>query len=81
MPESQGPSLGREMPWRRAWLPTPVFSPGKFHRQKSPAGYSPWGRKGVRYDLATKQQQQQSDGPGLFACSMKKKKTQDSLVP
>ena len=24
---------------------TPVFSPGKFHGQRSLAGYSPWSRK------------------------------------
>ena len=32
-------------PWRRKWQPTPVFSPGKFHGQRSLAGYSPWGHK------------------------------------
>ena len=26
--------------WRREWQPTPVFLPGKFHRQKSLANYS-----------------------------------------
>ena len=26
-------------------LPTPVFSPGEFHGQKSLVGYSPWGCK------------------------------------
>ena len=26
-------------------LPTPVFLPGESHRQRSLAGYSPWGRK------------------------------------
>jgi len=31
------------IPWRRAWLPTPVFLPGEFHGQRSLAGYSPWG--------------------------------------
>ena len=31
--------------WRRKWHPTPVFLPGKFHGQRSPAGYSPWGLK------------------------------------
>ena len=31
--------------WRRKWQPTPVFLPGKFHVQRSLAGYSPWGRK------------------------------------
>ena len=38
--------------------PTPVFLPGKSHRQKSLAGYSPWGRKRIGHDLATNQQQQ-----------------------
>ena len=31
--------------WRRNWQPTPVFLPGKFHGQRSLAGYSPWGHK------------------------------------
>ena len=31
--------------WRREWIPTPVFLPGKFHGQRSLAGYSPLGRK------------------------------------
>ena len=30
-------------PWRRKWQPTPVFLPGKFHGQRSLAGYGPWG--------------------------------------
>ena len=30
-------------PWRRAWQPIPVFLPGKFHGQRSLAGYSPRG--------------------------------------
>ena len=33
---------GEEIPWRRKSLPTPVFLSGKFHRQRSLAGYSPW---------------------------------------
>ena len=33
------------MPWRRAWLPTPVFLPGESHGQRSLVGCSPWGRK------------------------------------
>jgi len=28
-----------KIPWRREWLPTPVFLPGEFHRQKSLAIY------------------------------------------
>ena len=35
----------RKFPWRREWLPTPVFSPEKSHGQRSLAGYSPWGHK------------------------------------
>ena len=31
--------------WRREWQPTPVFLPGKFHRQRSLVGYNPWGLK------------------------------------
>ena len=33
------PGLGRS-PWRREWLPIPVFWPGGFHGL-----YSPWGHK------------------------------------
>ena len=35
----------RRIPWRRKWQPIPVFLPGKFHGQRSLAGYSPWGYK------------------------------------
>ena len=39
------PWVGK-IPWRREWLPTPVFLPGEFHRQRSLMGYSPpWGLK------------------------------------
>ena len=34
----------RKIPWRRKWQPTPIFLPGEFHRQRSLAGYCPWGR-------------------------------------
>ena len=47
------------IPWRGEWQPTPVLLPGESYGQSSLAGYSPWGRKKVRHDLATKQQQQQ----------------------
>ena len=40
-----------KIPWRRKWQRTVVFLPGQFHER------SPWGRKIVGYDLATKQQQ------------------------
>ena len=38
-------SRAGKMLWSRKWQLTPVFSPGKFHGQRSLAGYSPWGRK------------------------------------
>ena len=31
--------------WRREWLPTPVFLPGKSYGQRSLAGYTLWGCK------------------------------------
>ena len=46
MQESLVRSLGK-VPWRREWQPTPVFLPGESHGQRSPAGYSPGGRKGT----------------------------------
>ena len=52
-PVCQGSGLGRHgldpgvgmIPWRRAWLPTPVSLPGESHGQRSLEGYSPWGHK------------------------------------
>ena len=35
----------RKIPWKKEWLPTPVFLPGKFHGQKSLEGYSLWSGK------------------------------------
>jgi len=43
------PAMGRlgfnpwvgKIPWRREWLPTPVFLPGEFHGQRSLPSYSP----------------------------------------
>ena len=35
----------RKIPWRRAWQHTSVFLSGKFHEQRSLAGYSPWSHK------------------------------------
>ena len=32
-----------QIPWRRAWQPTPVLLPGEFHGQRSLVGYSPLG--------------------------------------
>ena len=49
------------MPWRREWLPTPVFLPGKYHGERTLENYSPWGCKRVGHDLVTKQ-----NNPTLF---------------
>ena len=38
-------SLGQEIPWRRAWQPTPAFLLGEYHGQRSLVGCSPWGHK------------------------------------
>ena len=43
--ETQVRGWGRQIPWRRAWQPTPVILAGEFHGQRSPAGYSPRGHK------------------------------------
>ena len=44
---------------QRKWQYTPIFSPGKSHGERGPAGYSPWAHERAGHDLATKQQQQQ----------------------
>jgi len=40
----------RKIPWRRKWLPIPVFMPGESHGQRSLAGY---GRKELDMTEAT----------------------------
>ena len=54
----------RKIPWRRKWSLAPAFLPGKSHGQKNLVGYSPWSCRRVRYNLATKQQQQQQSMQG-----------------
>ena len=36
-------AIDRYIDWSRNWQLTPVFLPGKFHRQRKLAGYGPWG--------------------------------------
>ena len=38
------PWVGK-IPWRREWLSTPVFLPGKYQEQKNLVSNSPWGPK------------------------------------
>ena len=35
----------RKIPWERKWKSTPLFLPGKSHRQRSLESYGPWGCK------------------------------------
>ena len=35
----------RKTPWRRTWQPTPVFLPGKFHRERGLEGLQSMGHK------------------------------------
>ena len=46
-------SLGWKIPWRREWLPTPLFLSGEFHGQRSLAGHSLWGHKESGHNWAT----------------------------
>ena len=50
---SVDPWVGK-IPWSRKWQPTPVFSPGKSHGQRSPVGYSTWGRRRVGNNIPQK---------------------------
>ena len=34
-----------KIPWRRKWLPTPVFLAGESHGQRNLVGYSPGGHR------------------------------------
>ena len=34
-----------KMPWKKEWLPNPIFLPGEFHGQRSLGGYTPRGNK------------------------------------
>ena len=45
MKETQFDPWVRKIPWRKEWLPTPVFLLGEFLGQRSLVGYSPQGHK------------------------------------
>ena len=42
-----------KIPWRREWQITASFLPGKFHGQRSLAGYSPGGSQRVKHSWVT----------------------------
>ena len=52
------PRSERKIPLEKEMETIPVFLSGKFHGQRSLAGYSPWGRKRGGHDFLAKQQQQ-----------------------
>ena len=43
-------SLGWKIPWRRAWQPTPVFSPGEAPWTEEPGGRQSMGLQRVGHD-------------------------------
>ena len=45
MRETRVNPWARKIPWRREWVPTPVFLLGEFHELRSLVGYNPWGHK------------------------------------
>ena len=51
--ETQVQSLGWEDPLERGMATHSIFLPGKSHGQRNLVGYSPWGHKRIRHNLAT----------------------------
>jgi len=49
-----------KIPCSRKWQPTVVFLPGKFHRQRSLVGYSPWDHRDGHDGACTQQQRTMS---------------------
>ena len=43
------------IPWKRAWQPSPAFLPGESHGQRRLVGYGPWGHKDSDMTEATEQ--------------------------
>ena len=56
MQEARVQSLVREDPLEKEMAAHSSFLAWAIHEQRSLAGYSPWGRKRVRHNLATKEQ-------------------------
>ena len=53
LPAMRGPRFDpwvRKIPWRRKWLPTPVFLPGEFLGQRTLVDYKSMGSQRVRHD-------------------------------
>ena len=60
MQETRICTLGHEDTLEKEMATCSSSLAGKSHGQRSLVGYSPWGRKKDRRDLATEQQQQQN---------------------
>ena len=52
-------SVGQEDHLSKKWQSTPVFLPGKFYRQRSLVGYSPWSHKNVGHEWMTEHERMQ----------------------
>ena len=66
MQKTQVQSPDWKIPWRREWLPTPVFLPREFQGQRSLVGSSPWDHKvlDMKEQLSTYHQDQNRDDQG-----------------
>ena len=65
-------------PWRRKWLPTPVFLPGESHEHRSLLGYSLWGCKESNM---TEQLTQASNSRCLSSVQFSRSVVSNSLRP
>ena len=63
--ETQVRSLGWEDPLEKGMTTHSVFLPGKYHGQRSLAGYNPWGLK--ESDMTEVTNTQQDLGPSSFS--------------
>ena len=63
------PWVGK-IPQRKKWEPIPVFLPGESHGQRNLVGYSPWGHRRVRHNLATN-----NNNPDIHCSTIYKTKT------
>ena len=78
-----GSTLLGKISWRRKWQPTPVFSPGEFHGQRSLVGYSPWGSQRVRQDwrdLACTQHRKIQGKPNMMCSARDNMKSRESTL-
>ena len=68
------------MPWRRDWLTTPVFLPGKSHGQRGLADCRPWGCR-VGLDCRPECSPQHSPRGGNLLCALRDANSIPGLGP